>query len=351
MVLQGSELILTSSLATLFRPDTLKQQDLLRHTSFIIPTYNASPHWNRLRVALDRQGVRPDQVLVIDSSSSDNTRELVRWAGYRLREIPKESFRHGTTRQMAVESLPESEVLVFLTQDALPCGKDSIEKLLRAFHDPDVGAAYGRQLPREEADAIERHARMFNYSGCSEIRTFASRERLGMKTIFFSNSFAAYRRAALEDAGGFPSDAIVSEEVTVVARMLVAGWKIAYQADATAIHSHSLTVRREFSRYFDIGVHRGRERWLQECFGGAGGEGLAFVASEMRFLMKTSPSLIPLAMLRNLSKWCSYELGFYEKYLPLWLKSSLSSQQDFWREQPVKSAMRRTTARSLSQVS
>jgi rhamnosyltransferase len=316
----------------------LSEVSLLARTGFVIPTYNASGCWNHLHAALERQGIGREQVLVVDSSSSDNTGKLVRRAGYQLKTIPKESFRHGATRQTAAKALPWADVLVYLTQDALPCGADSIACLLRAFDDPQVGAAYGRQLPREEADPIERHGRLFNYPATSDIRTFASRHRLGIKAAFFSDSFAAYRRTALEQVGGFPEDAIVSEEVTVVARMLMAGWKIAYQADATAHHSHPLTLRQESARYFDIGVHHGREAWLLENFGGAGGEGRAFVASEMRFLWRTNPSLIPLATIRNGLKWCSYQLGMREKYLPAAMKRILSGQPNFWKEERITSS-------------
>src|SRR5450755_2705939 len=135
----------------------------LARAAILIPTHNASQYWERLHRSFQRQGVSSSQVLVIDSSSSDNTAELVRHAGYRLETIPKERFGHGSTRQFAAECLPNADFLVYLTQDAIPCGADAFERLLQAFADPHVGAAYGRQLPREEAGPIERHARLFNY--------------------------------------------------------------------------------------------------------------------------------------------------------------------------------------------
>jgi rhamnosyltransferase len=328
------------------------EESYLSRTGFVIPTYNASRHWDQLHAALQRQGIRNEQVLFVDSSSSDDTRDLVRQAGYRLKIIPKNSFRHGATRKMAAESLRWAAFLVYLTQDAIPCGEDSVERLLSAFNDPEVGAAYGRQLPREEAGPIERHARMFNYPEAPDIRAFASLKRLGIKAAFFSNSFGAYRRTALDEAGGFPNHTPVSEEVTIAARMLMAGWKIAYQADAAAIHSHALTVSKEFSRYFDIGVHHARETWLLSHFGNAGGEGCSFVASQMRYLLKTKPSDIPLAMVRNLSKWCSYQLGLHEKSLPLALKRALSGQPNFWQKDRLSPVLLSTyrTARTVSEI-
>ena len=80
--------------------------DLLRKTGIVIPTYNAARYWDRLQAALNQQGILREQVLIVDSSSTDDTRKLAKRAGYRLKQISKESFRHGATRQMAAESLP-----------------------------------------------------------------------------------------------------------------------------------------------------------------------------------------------------------------------------------------------------
>ena len=306
------------------------QQTLFSRAAVIIPTYNASRHWDAMQTALQQQGITSDQVLIVDSSSTDSTRRLVERAGYQLKTIPHESFRHGATRQFAAECLPRAEILVYLTQDAVPSGTAAFRDLLAPFAQPEVGACYGRQLPRPGADPIERHARLFNYPAASEVRSFESRKQLGFRAAFFSNSFAAYRRSALTEVGGFPRNTIVSEEVTVAARMLMTGWKVAYQAEATAIHSHPLTIPQEFSRYFDIGVHHRREHWLLMAFGEAGGEGRKFVMSEARYLMEHQWTLLPKAALRNVSKWISYQLGRHEHLLSQGMKERLSAQAHYW---------------------
>ena len=303
---------------------------MLSQTGVIIPTHNAGPYWPDLSKALAEQGIEPDQVLIVDSHSCDDTRTLAVRAGFRIVHVADGEFRHGATRQMAADLMPWAKILVYLTQDAIPQGKHAIRELIAAFDDPSVGAAFGRQLPRAAAGPIERHARLFSYPDIPAVRTFECRKTLGFKAVFFSNSFAAYRRTALEEVGGFPKGAIVSEEMTVAAHMLVANWKTVYQPSAMAIHSHALTLRQESSRYFDIGVHHGRDPWLLHEFGGAGGEGRAFVMSQMRYLLENGVSLIPYALLRNVSKFCSYQLGRREKYLPHGFKKLMSGQPSFW---------------------
>jgi rhamnosyltransferase len=305
----------------------------IEDAAVIIPTFNCGKHWKALSKALERQGIRKSQVLIVDSSSTDDTRMLVEASGYDLRSIPTATFRHGATRQLASNWISGAKYLIYLTQDSIPEGSQSIRRLLAAFNDPTVGAAYGRQVPRANAGPIERHARLFNYPSQSDLRTYDCRKELGIRAAFFSNSFAAYRRTALEAVGGFPTNTIVSEDVHVAALLLRAGWKTKYQATATTIHSHQLTLREEFSRYFDIGIHHSREKWLMEEFGKRQGEGLAFVKSELKYLSQVKKSLIPVAVVRNVNKYFAYHLGLNERRLNHGLKKTLSAQKAFWLDE------------------
>lgn len=297
----------------------------------IVPTLNASLGWSRLVGALREQGVPPSRVFIVDSSSDDRTSELARREGFRVAEIEREAFNHGGTRQWAADWASEAEILVYLTQDAILASPDALRNLLAAFDDPLVGAAFGRQLPRPDAGPIESHARLFNYPGTSGVRSLRDRETLGFKTIFISNSFAAYRRSALTAIGGFPATTIFGEDTMVAGRMLLAGWKIAYVADALAYHSHSYTWRQEFRRYFDIGVLHARESWLLREFGRASGEGRRFVFSELKFLWRKDKTMIPSAMVRTLMKFAGYRFGRMESRLNPQLKLRLSMHRFFWK--------------------
>lgn len=300
------------------------------NVAVIIPTLNAAADWDQLSKTL-LKSISPDQVLIVDSSSSDSTPELAEAAGFRLLKIERAEFNHGTTRQRAAEACPDAEILVYLTQDAVLASADSLQNLLVALSDPEVGAAYGRQLPRPGAGPIEAHARLYNYPARSNTRTLASRRELGFKTIFISNSFAAYRRSALMAVGGFPGDVIFGEDTITAAKLLFSGWKIAYVADASVYHSHSYTWRQEFRRYFDIGVLHGRENWLVDEFGTAGGEGGRFVKSELRYVGARAWWLLPSALIRTALKLAGYRLGRIESSLPLGWKRRMSMHRPYWK--------------------
>lgn len=300
--------------------------------SVVIPILNAEPYLGALLPALAQQGLPHDQFLIIDSKSTDNSRAAFESFGARVVGIDPKTFNHGGTRQRAVEMRPEAEVVVMLTQDAIPQHADSIRRLVDAFADPGIGMAYGRQLPRRVARGIERHARLTNYPPQSETRGFDDRKRIGVKTVFCSDSFAAYRATALQAVGGFPEDAFFAEDQLVAGQMLMKGWRIAYRGDAEVEHSHGYTIGEEFRRYFDVGVFHGRNTWLTDTFGRAEGEGLRFIRSELSYLVRNDPTQLPSAVVRTFAKYAGYKMGSREKRLSNAWKQRLSMQPFYWRQ-------------------
>jgi rhamnosyltransferase len=274
-----------------------------------IPTMNARPQWPELTAALRAQTMQPREVLVVDSESDDGTPALAAGEGYRVRSILRRDFRHGGTRQWMAEQCDAAEVLLYMTQDAIPFSERSVEELLAAFDNPEVAAAYGRQLPHKGAGAIATHARLFNYPARPEVRSRADIARLGFKTIFFSNSFGAYRRNELMAVGGFPKEVNFGEDTVVAARLILAGKKIAYAAEAGVYHSHDYSWRQEMARYGEVGRLHGDQSWLRENFGGADGEGLRFVLSEARYLARRAPGQLPATLVRTAAKLIGYRRG------------------------------------------
>lgn len=303
----------------------------MKNVGLLIPLHNGGEPWRRWLDAFAQQTRKPGQMLVIDSSSTDGSAELAREAGFLVHVIPADSFNHGATRQLGADMLADAEILVLMTQDAVLATPDALEKLLARFADERTGAAFGRQLPHPDGGAIGAHARLFNYPDADAEKTLADVPRWGIKTAFLSDSFAAYRRRALAEAGGFPASVILGEDTYVAARMLLNGWKIAYCAEARVFHSHDYTLAQEFGRYFDTGVFHGRESWIRQEFGQPSGEGLRFVRSELRFLARTRPFLIPAALVRTALKFAGYKLGMLEQHWPLWLKRRLSMHAGYWK--------------------
>jgi rhamnosyltransferase len=262
--------------------------------------------------------------------STDATVDTAHEFGFEVLIIPRSEFNHGGTRQMAVEHLVDCDVIVFLTQDALLASPMSIRELCRCFDDPSVAVAYGRQLPRIGATAIEAHARIFNYGPVSRRKDASTIRLYGAKTFFCSNSFAAYRRNILLHLGGFRCDLILAEDAEYAARSILAGYANVYCAAAIVRHSHDYTIIQQFSRYFDLGVFEAGNPWLRREFGSQGGEGLLFVASELKYLLTHAAWQIPRALAQTCAKLVGYSLGARQKLLSSTIKRKLSMSPNYW---------------------
>jgi rhamnosyltransferase len=297
----------------------------------IIPTLNAGKLWPECLAAINSQTLNASRRLVVDSASTDATAELAQGAGFDVQCIARTDFSHGGTRQLAVEMLEDCDIVVFLTQDAIMANKEALTELVRCFEDPHVAAAYGRQLPHQDATPMEAHARIFSYGSETQVNDLAAIPRRGAKAFFCSNSFAAYRRSTLIALGGFRRDLILGEDAEFAARAIRAGYASVYCATALAYHSHNYTVREVFWRYFDTGVFHARSPWMREDFGSYGGEGVRFVLSELRFLARHAPSQIPRALGHTMAKIAGYQLGRREKILPKRLKPWFSMTPGYWR--------------------
>lgn len=299
----------------------------------IIPIYHPDDRFCQLLDMLKRQEKQDFDVYIIDSGSDmDLYASHLEGLSWQIVQTTPQKFNHGGTRAEAAQANAGYPFLIYMTQDAVPADAKALGNLLAVFQDPDVGCAYGRQLPNPDAGILGAHARLFNYPAQSQVKTLADAKRLGIKAAFISDTFAAYRTKALAAVGGFPKEVILSEDTYVAARMLLAGWKSVYCAEAQVYHSHDYTICQEFHRYFDTGVFHAHEPWIRERFGQAEGEGKKFVLSEVRYLLSHAPWLLPAMVLRDGMKFLGYRMGMSEASLPVWLREKCSMNRSYWRQ-------------------
>jgi rhamnosyltransferase len=299
--------------------------------SIIIPTLNASQLLPGLLTKLEKQTFRDKEIIIIDSSSDDHTAEIAQDNGIKAIQINKEDFDHGGTRNIGAKEA-KGDILVFMTQDAMPADEYTLENLTKPFSsNNDIAAVFGRQLPNPDAPAISAHLRLFNYPETSYTRELSDRITYGLKTAFLSDSFSAYKRESLEKIGWFKEGLLFGEDTHAAARLLLAEHKIAYAADAMVYHSHDYTPAEEFRRYFDVGVFHKTEEWLIKEFGSAQGEGKKYIQSGVSYLMKHKKSDMPSFMFRNALKYLGYNLGLRYKAMPVHLAVRCSMNRNWWR--------------------
>jgi rhamnosyltransferase len=225
--------------------------------SIVIPTYDGREYLSRLLPVLFSQKVDyPFEVICVDSSSQDGTWELLEQFPVTRRRISSEVFNHGGTRNDGI-AMSRGEVIILITQDALPVGDKWMSTLVRNFASPDVAGVYCRQVPREDGPLLPKVDLKLWVSGM-EIRrenqisdhpnydTYSSQNRRLLCN--FDNICSAVRRSVWER---FPLNLVnYAEDLDWGKRVFEAGYKLIFEPEAKVVHSHDRSFRYEFKRSF-----------------------------------------------------------------------------------------------------
>ncbi|MEM5609685.1 hypothetical protein AAHB63_02810 [Bacillus thuringiensis] len=112
-----------------------------------------------------------------------------------------------------------------MTQDAIPYDNQLISKLVDSLEDEEVVVSYARQIPREDANLLEKFARSFNYPEVSILKSKDSIGEMGVKAFFNSNVCSAYKRDWFLQLGKFPTKVILNEDMIFAAKSIFSNKK------------------------------------------------------------------------------------------------------------------------------
>ena len=298
----------------------------------IIPAYHPGKEFATLIKRLEKQSVPIHRIIVMNTEESMWNKEWEKLSdAMEVHHLTKEEFDHGGTRARAAE-LSDADVMVFMTQDAMPADRELLAELLKALdQEENIAAAYARQLPNAECSFVERYTRAFNYPDTSLVKTKADLDKYGIKTFFCSNVCAAYKKDIYEKQGGFVRRTIFNEDMIYAGGLIQAGYGIAYAAEARVIHSHNYNCMQQFHRNFDLGVSQAEH---PETFEGvpSEGEGMRLVKKTLAYLIHSGRIwLIPGFVLQCAGKYAGYLAGKKFRKLPkkfiLWCTMS----PNYWK--------------------
>lgn len=250
----------------------------------IIPIYKPDASFRKLLSRLEEQTVPPEHIFLLQTIEGEESLWEPEQENVTVYPVKKEDFDHGATRHYGA-TLSQAEYLLYMTQDAMPQNRKLLEELLQPFQEERTAIVYGRQLPREGADILERLARNHNYPPEDQVKTRDDLERLGIKTYFCSDVCAMYQREIYEELGGFVHPTIFNEDMIMAAAAIHAGYQVVYRASARVIHSHSYTCMQQFHRNFDLGVS---QRQYHQVFDRISSEkeGAGFAGKSLKYLLQ-----------------------------------------------------------------
>jgi rhamnosyltransferase len=303
--------------------------------SVVIPVKDGGDPLRRCLDGIARQRTDEEvETIIVDSGSTDGSRELAESKGARVLEVQESGFRHGATRNLAATQA-RGELLVFTTQDAYAADEHWLERLCAPLRtDDDVAGVYGRQIPNPDASPPERFFLEFLYGPSPRVQRARGPEDLSLLTTLFSNVNSAISHSFWERFP-FADDMFFAEDQDWSRRVLLAGYAIRYEPDAAVHHSHAYTLTTAFKRFFDTGASAERGFLAGPASSGVlRGEALRYAREELAWLASTGRRRwIPYAAVYELGKFAGLQLGARHRRLPLWLKRRWSFYPAYWEQQ------------------
>ena len=304
----------------------------------VIPTSKPGQKFSRLLKMLQRQTWPVGKIIVMNTEKSFwNEHGFEGIKNLEVHHLTKEEFDHGETRNRGMR-FSRADIVVFMTDDAVPADEHLIEALVKAFEQrgPEGEAvimAYARQLPDKDCPLAERYTRSFNYPEESCVKTRADLEQMGIKTFFASNVCCAYDREKFWFQGGFIRRTIFNEDMIFAGKALLQDdYAVAYAAGARVIHSHNYNCRQQFKRNFDLAVSQADHPELFGCVRSES-EGIRLVKSTARFLIRRGkPWLVPGLVVKSGFKFLGYRAGKCYRLLPKWLILKLTMNREYWKK-------------------
>jgi rhamnosyltransferase len=297
-----------------------------KHVSIVIPAFNGG---DRFRLVLDmifRQKYKDFELIVIDSGSADGSVELVKKYPAKLIQIKSSEFGHGKTRNFGA-TLAKGDIIVFLTQDALPSSDRWLASLIAPFSDKKIAGVYGRQIPKPDENVLDKNFFLSLYGEKDFVWTA---QNCTQGDNIFSDANSAVRKELIL-MYPYKTDIIVSEDYEWAIKMLAKGYNIYYSIHASVIHSHAYNLATLFKRNFDVGVS------YKDIYTSGQNvpflkKGLKIYRKEIKHLIHTGYAhLTPLATIRDITRFVAISIGKKEHLISKRIKKTyLSAQRWYW---------------------
>jgi len=205
--------------------------------SVVIRALNEAAHLPALLEGIASGTRRPEQVILVDSGSTDDTVAIAEGYGVEVVHIAPEQFSFGRALNLGCGHAT-GEVLVFVSAHVYPLDASWLENLTSPF-ESGATLSYGRQTGDHRTQFSESQVLC---------RWFPAASVDDQQNPFCNNANCAVLRSAWEV---LPYDETLTglEDLDWATRALAEGHRLAYRADATVAHVHEESFRQTLNRY------------------------------------------------------------------------------------------------------
>ncbi len=206
--------------------------------SIIIRAFNEEKHIGKLLYGIQQQTVKNVQTILVDSGSTDRTREIGKEYGVTLVQIEPEQFTFGRSLNYGIENA-KAEILVLASAHVYPVYPDWLEHLIRPFEHSKVAICYGKQ----------RGASQTKYSEHQVFKHWFPEFSQNPQDHPFCNNANLAVRKNLWEQHPYDEQLPALEDLAWAKWAFSKGWQMVYAAEAEVIHVHQESWKQVANRY------------------------------------------------------------------------------------------------------
>ncbi len=209
--------------------------------SVIIPVYNGEKTIEKCLASLLKQTKKPEEVIVVDDGSGDNTAKIVtKIKGVKL--IKQNHKGPASARNLGAKEA-KGEILLFIDSDCI-LDKNWVSEMIKPFEDKEIVGVQGIYETKQKG-LIARFVHLEIEDRYDRMRKF--------KTIDFIGSYSAgYRKRTFLEFKGFDESFPIAsgEDPELSFKLSKAGYKMVLNEKAVVNHSHADTLRAYLKQKF-----------------------------------------------------------------------------------------------------
>ena len=206
--------------------------------SIVIRAYNEEQHIGKLMTGISQQSIQNNEVILVDSGSTDSTLEIVSGFPVKIVEIDPKEFTFGRSLNKGIKA-SAGKYIVIISAHCYPVYPDWLERLLEPFEDPQIAVSYGKQRGADTNHYSEHQFFRYYFPDLSQPK---------QGQPFTHNANAAIRKSLWEQHQ-YDEQLTGLEDLAWSSWAKEQGYSIAYVAEAEIVHVHDETFTQVYNRY------------------------------------------------------------------------------------------------------
>ena len=193
-----------------------------------------------------QENVAKPEIVIVDSSSTDGTKEFAIKEGCKVITINPKDFDHSSSLNIGAKN-SRNEILVYTSVDIIPKNNLWLSHLIKHFADKNIAGVFGKQEPIPNFNPIEE----FKVK-----RIFPDKEK---SIALFSCASGAIRKSVWKKVKydeNLPYKLMGGQDQTWVLEVEKLGYDVIYEPKSIVYHSHKYPTKSRIKTAYVNGFYK-----------------------------------------------------------------------------------------------